>query len=206
MLKGAAARLLGCVRQGDTLARLGGDEFVVVLEGLHQAEDAAQVAVKILEALSLPFEIAGHTLITSCSIGISIFPDDAADERALMKNADMAMYHAKERGRNNYQFFSPDMNVRAVERLNLESAMRLAMEREEFVLLLPAPARYPQRPHRRHGGADPLAAPGAGSARRRTSSFPWPRSPGLIEPMGEWVLLHAPAAARAHGSMPGTRR
>jgi diguanylate cyclase (GGDEF)-like protein/PAS domain S-box-containing protein len=134
VLKGAAARLLGCLRQGDTLARLGGDEFLVVLEELRHAEDAAQVAAKVLSTLSQPFEISGHTLFTSCSIGVSIFPDDATDERALMRNADVAMYHAKEQGRGNYQFFSPEMNTRAVERLNLETALRLALEREEFLL------------------------------------------------------------------------
>ena len=122
------------MRKGDTLSRLGGDEFVVTLEGLQHAEDAAQVASKIIKALGRPFEIAGHTLNTSCSIGITIFPLDADDDRTLMKNADTAMYHAKEKGRNNYQFFSPEMNVRAVERHNLETALRLAIERQEFVL------------------------------------------------------------------------
>ena len=195
ILKGAAARLLGCVRQGDTLARLGGDEFVMVLEGLRQAGDAAQVAVKVLEALSLPFELSGHTLITSCSIGISIFPDDAADERTLMKNADIAMYHAKERGRNNYQFFSPDMNERAVERLNLESAMRVALEREEFVL------HYQPQLDIRSGqiiGVEALIRwqhPAWGC--RAGPVHSGGRGDGLIEPLGEWTLLTACRQARA---------
>ena len=98
LLKEVGNRMHGCIRKGDTLSRLGGDEFVVTLEGLQQAEDASQVAAKIIKALSRPFEIAGHTLNTSCSIGISIFPLDADDDRALMKNADTAMYHAKDKG------------------------------------------------------------------------------------------------------------
>ena len=196
VLKGAAARLVACVRQGDTLARIGGDEFVIIVEELRHAEDAAQVAAKILSALSQPFEVAGHSLITSCSIGISIFPDDAPDERALMKNADIAMYHAKERGRNDYQFFSPGMNERAVERLNLETAMRLALEREEFVL------HYQPQVDIRTGrivGVEALI---------RWKHPAWGMLPpgkfigvaeetGLIEPLGEWTLLTACEQARA---------
>ncbi len=195
VLKGAAARLVGCIRQGDTLARLGGDEFLVVLEGLRHAEDAAQVATKVLSALSQPFDIAGHTLYASCSIGVSIFPDDAADERALMRNADVAMYHAKERGRGNYQFFSPDMNTRAVERLNLETAMRLALERGEFLL------HYQPQIDIRSGRivgmealirwqhpARGLLAPDKFIAVAEES--------GLIEPLGEWTLFSACRQAR----------
>jgi diguanylate cyclase (GGDEF)-like protein/PAS domain S-box-containing protein len=196
VLKGAAARLVACVRQGDTLARIGGDEFVIILEELHHAEDAAQVAAKILAALSQPFEVAGRSLITSCSIGISIYPDDATDERALMKNADIAMYHAKERGRKDYQFFSPDMNERAVERLNLETAMRLALEREEFVL------HYQPQVDIRSGGivgvealirwqhpAWGMLAPG--------KFISVAEETGLIETLGEWTLLTACKQARA---------
>jgi diguanylate cyclase (GGDEF)-like protein/PAS domain S-box-containing protein len=195
VLKGAAARLLGCVRQGDTLARLGGDEFLVVLEGLRHAEDAVQVAAKVLSTLSQPFDIAGHRLFTSCSIGVSIFPDDAADERALMRNADIAMYHAKERGRGNYQFYSSDMNNRAVERLNLETALRLALERGEFVLHyqpqvdirsscivgMEALIRW-QHP------AWGLLAP--------DKFIPVAEESGLIEPLGEWTLHNACRQAR----------
>ncbi|MBI1394842.1 MAG: EAL domain-containing protein [Betaproteobacteria bacterium] len=134
LLKEVASRMQGCLRKGDTLSRLGGDEFVVTVEGLQHAEDAAQVARKILTALARPMEIAGHTLTTSCSIGISIYPSDADDVPTLMKNADTAMYHAKEKGRRNYQFFSREMNIRAVERHDLETALRLALDRDEFVL------------------------------------------------------------------------
>jgi diguanylate cyclase (GGDEF)-like protein/PAS domain S-box-containing protein len=196
MLKGAAARLLGCVRQGDTLARLGGDEFLVVLEGLHHAADASQVATKVLSALSQPFDIAGHRLFTSCSIGVSIFPDDAADERALMRNADVAMYHAKERGRSNYQFFSPDMNARAVERLTLETALRLALERDEFLL------HYQPQLDIRSGrivGMEALIRwqhPAWGLL-SPDKFIPVAEESGLIEPLGEWILLSACRQARA---------
>ena len=134
LLQEVAARMQACVRRGDTLSRLGGDEFVVTLEGLQHAEDAAQVAQKIIQSLARPMEIGGHILTTSCSIGISIFPADAEDSAALMKNADTAMYHAKEKGRRNFQFFSREMNIRAVERHNLEMALRLALDRDEFEL------------------------------------------------------------------------
>jgi diguanylate cyclase (GGDEF)-like protein/PAS domain S-box-containing protein len=134
LLQEVAARMQACVRRGDTLSRLGGDEFVVTLEGLQHAEDAAQVAQKIIQSLARPMEIGGHILTTSCSIGISIFPADAEDSAALMKNADTAMYHAKEKGRRNFQFFSREMNIRAVERHNLEMALRLALDRDEFQL------------------------------------------------------------------------
>ncbi|MBL8532808.1 MAG: EAL domain-containing protein, partial [Betaproteobacteria bacterium] len=134
LLKEVATRMQTCIRKGDTLARLGGDEFVITLEGLQQAEDAAHVADKITAALARPVEVRAHTLNTSCSIGISIFPDDAEDAATLMKNADTAMYHAKEKGRRNYQFFSREMNIRAVERHDLENALRLALNRDEFVL------------------------------------------------------------------------
>ena len=134
LLKEVAARMLTCIRKGDTLSRLGGDEFVVALEGLQQAEVAAQVADKIIRSLGRSFEVGNNCINTSCSIGISIFPLDAHDERTLMKNADTAMYHAKEKGRNNYQFFSPEMNLRAIERQTLEHELRLALERNELVL------------------------------------------------------------------------
>lgn len=190
VLRGAAARLVGCLRQDDTLARLGGDEFVVVLEGLRQAEDAAQVATKILATLSLPFEVAGHTLMSSCSIGISIFPDDAADERTLMKNADIAMYYAKDRGRGNYQFFSADMNTRALERLNLETALRAALERSEFHL------HYQPQVDIRSGrivGVEALIRwqhPAWGML-PPNRFIPVAEDTGLIDGIGEWTLREA---------------
>lgn len=135
LLKEAAQRMQACIRKGDTLSRLGGDEFVVTLEGLQHAEAAAQVAQKIIAALARPMELGGHTMTSSCSIGIAIFPGDADDPATLVRNADTAMYHAKEKGRRNFQFFSPEMTQRAMERHELEKSLRVALERGEFALL-----------------------------------------------------------------------
>jgi diguanylate cyclase (GGDEF)-like protein/PAS domain S-box-containing protein len=196
LLKEVANRMHGCIRKGDTLSRLGGDEFVVTLEGLQHAEDAAQVAAKIIEMLARPFEIADHSLNTSCSIGISIFPFDADDDRTLMKNADTAMYHAKEKGRNNYQFFSPEMNVRAVERHTLETALRQAIEREEFVL------HYQPQVDIRSGRVVGMEAllrwvhPERGLLAPATFIAVAEES-GLIEPIGQWVLRSACQRAKA---------
>ena len=196
LLKEVAGRMLNCIRKGDTLSRLGGDEFVVTLEGLQQAEDAAQVAGKIIRALARPIEIGSHTLTTSCSIGISIFPLDAEDDRTLMKNADTAMYHAKEKGRNNYQFFSPEMNVRAVERHTLETALRRAIERQEFVLYY-----QPQVDIRsnRVVGMEALLRwvhPERGLLTPITFIAVAEES-GLIDPIGQWALRTACERAKA---------
>jgi diguanylate cyclase (GGDEF)-like protein/PAS domain S-box-containing protein len=132
LLKEVAQRLGGVVRKGDTLSRQGGDEFVVVLEGLKTPDDAGQVAQKVLNALALPCEIEGHKIVTSGSVGIAIYPSDGADGPTLMRHADTAMYAAKSSGRKNYQFFSADMNLRTTERLQLEEAMRGALDRGEL--------------------------------------------------------------------------
>jgi diguanylate cyclase (GGDEF)-like protein/PAS domain S-box-containing protein len=134
LLQAVSERLVHCVRTSDTVSRHGGDEFVVLLADERRPQDAALAAEKILHALSMPFLIDGQQLHTSTSIGISVFPVDGMDAVALIKNADTAMYHAKERGRNNYQFFRHDMNTRAVERQLIESSLRQALERHEFTL------------------------------------------------------------------------
>jgi diguanylate cyclase (GGDEF)-like protein len=134
LLQAVAHRLLGCIRTSDTVSRHGGDEFVILLADERRPEDASLTAEKILLALSTPFLIDGQELHTSTSIGISAFPFDGTDAAALIKNADTAMYHAKERGRNNYQFFHHAMNTRAVERQLIESNLRRALERGEFTL------------------------------------------------------------------------
>jgi diguanylate cyclase (GGDEF)-like protein len=134
LLKAVSERLVHCVRTSDTVSRHGGDEFVILLADERRPQDAALAAEKILLALSMPFLIDGQQLHTSTSIGISVFPLDGLDAAALIKSADTAMYHAKERGRNNYQFFLQDMNTRAVERQLIESNLRQALERNEFTL------------------------------------------------------------------------
>lgn len=113
LLKRVARRLKNCVRKEDTVARTGGDEFVIVLGDIGQATDAASISRKVLEELTRPFHVEGNELGISCSIGISIFPDDGRDIATLMVNADKAMYHAKSTGRSNFRFFSPQMNAAA---------------------------------------------------------------------------------------------
>jgi len=124
LLQSVAHRLLACVRSSDTVSRLGGDEFVIVLSELDQVEDAAITANKVLTMLAAPHSVAQHDLDVTVSIGVSTFPYDGQDAETLIKNADTAMYHAKENGRYNYQFFEKGMNVRAVERQALEGRLR----------------------------------------------------------------------------------
>ena len=130
----AAQRLQACVRASDIVCRLGGDEFAIALTGLATPEDAGPVARKIVESLSLPFEVESQKVYVSASIGISSYPEDGADPDRLLKNADTAMYRAKESGRSNHQFYLAQMNDRAVERLQLETDLRGALERGEFLL------------------------------------------------------------------------
>jgi diguanylate cyclase (GGDEF)-like protein/PAS domain S-box-containing protein len=134
LLQSVAHRLFTCVRSSDTVCRQGGDEFVILLWEVRHAEDAAITAEKILYALREPYGIDEHELHVTGSIGIVTYPDDGDDAETLLKNADFAMYHAKENGRDNYQFFKPNMKVRAIERQSLESDLRHAIERREFVL------------------------------------------------------------------------
>ena len=129
-----AQRLLGCVRTSDTVSRQGGDEFVILLPELTRGLDAGIRAEKILAALSAPYSIDSRSVHVTASIGVVIFPDDGKDAETLLKNADFAMYHAKECGRGNYQFFREDMNVRALERQAIEDGLRRALKHDEFVL------------------------------------------------------------------------
>ncbi len=129
-----AARLRSCVRESDVVARIGGDEFVVVLTGMKDATQAAVIAETVLLQVSTPYEIAPHSLETSPSIGISIYPNDGASVEELLRNADVAMYDVKEKGRNNYSFFSESMLAIAQERLKLEGELRSALENAELEL------------------------------------------------------------------------
>jgi diguanylate cyclase (GGDEF)-like protein len=134
LLKHISERLGECVRSDDTVGRLSGDEFAIVLSRITAPEDAATVAQKMVEVLNQPFVLEGAELFVTASIGITVFPNDTEDQDTLIRNADVAMYRAKERGRNNYQFYTPEMNRRTREMLNLESELRRALERDEFVL------------------------------------------------------------------------
>ncbi len=134
LLQAVSERLLANAREEDTVARLGGDEFTVILEDITNTEDATIVARKILEVMGKPFYLDGHEVFVTTSIGIAIFPLDGQGLDGLLKNADTAMYRAKEQGRNNYQFYTADMNAKAVEHLIMESSLRHALDRDEFVL------------------------------------------------------------------------
>jgi diguanylate cyclase (GGDEF)-like protein/PAS domain S-box-containing protein len=195
LLKQMAERLAGCVRDDDTVARPGGDEFVIVASRLHHADDAAAIARKVLERLNLPYVVNGHQLVTSCSIGISLYPGDGEDLDILLKHADTAMYHAKEAGGNAYRFFSSEMNARAVERLSLENDLRRALERGELTL------HYQPVVEFRTGRV--MAAEALARWRHpERGDVPPERfiaiaeETGLIEPLGEWALATACAQAR----------
>ena len=198
LLKGVASRLTACVRANDTVARLGGDEFAVILEDLRDDHDegAQQVAEKMISAMASPMIVDGQPLNTSCSIGISLYPADGRDGATLMKNADVAMYYAKEKGRNNYQFFSSGMNARAQERLSMENFLRLALKRGELVL------HY--QPRMRIAGAQLVAAEALIRWQHPRRGLLDPaefidiaEDSGLIVPIGEWALDEACAQLKA---------
>ena len=192
LLKRVAARLTACVRASDTVARLGGDEFAVIVESLGDGEDegARHVAEKMILAMASPMLIGSQHLNTSCSIGISLYPADGKDSATLMKHADVAMYYAKEKGRNNYQFFSGEMNQRAQERLSIENYLRLALRRGELHL------HYQPRIRVADGAVVAVEALIRWMHPRRGLLPPGKfigvaEDSGLIVPMGEWVLERA---------------
>lgn len=134
LLQEAGARLSSCVRSYDTVARLGGDEFTIIMPNLGDGQSAAPVAQRIIDSLEQPFDLVGQEALVSASIGITVFPDDAADAQTLLKNADAAMYRAKEHGKANYQFFTSDLNLEVTERRVIKSGLSKAFERGEFDL------------------------------------------------------------------------
>jgi diguanylate cyclase (GGDEF)-like protein/PAS domain S-box-containing protein len=195
LLQSVALRLSACVRGSDTVSRQGGDEFIVLVTEDKYAENAALTADKILNALAVSHFVAGHELHVTTSVGISVYPADAQDAETLIKNADTAMYQAKEKGRNNYQFFKNGMNVRAVERQIIETHLRHALARKEFVL------HYQPKVNLETGmitGAEALLRwqhPQWGEV-LPDRFIPVVEDCGLIVPIGRWVLREACAQAK----------
>ena len=195
LLQEVAERLKTRGREQDTVARLGGDEFLIMLTDVKDVPDAAVAAERLMDAMTAEFVVQGHSLSIGCSVGISIFPEHGADCDTLIKNADAAMYSAKESGRNNFCFFTEDMNAQAVERLTLESSLRLALAKEQLFLM------YQPQVNIATGEITGLEAllrwqrPGLGLV-APDKFIRIAENSGLIVPIGEWVLRTACAQAQ----------
>jgi diguanylate cyclase (GGDEF)-like protein/PAS domain S-box-containing protein len=195
LLQEVGERLKNWGREQDTVARLSGDEFLIMLTQVKEQPDVAVAAERLMDAMTAEFVVQGHSLNVSCSIGVSIFPEHGADCETLIKNADAAMYSAKDCGRNNFQFFAEDMNVQAVERLSLENSLRLALGKNELFLVY-----------------QPQVDVATGRITGLEALLRWQHptlglvppdrfiriaeNSGLIVPIGEWVLRTACSQAR----------
>jgi len=196
LLQSVAKRLQNCVRNSDTVSRQGGDEFVVLLTEIEKVHDSVLAAEKIIEAMALPHFVNGNQLSVTFSIGISIYPDDGEDNETMVRNADTAMYQAKETGRNNYQIFIPEMKTSAVMRQFMEQELRNALEQNKFVL------HYQPKINLETGaiaGAEALIR-----ILETDDRLIYPEdfisiaeNSGLILPIGKWVLNEACRQAKA---------
>jgi len=195
LLKAVAGRVLSCLRGSDSLGRLGGDEFLVVLPDLAKGQDAVPIARKILAAVAETYVPGRQEFFITCSIGVSLYPEDGENETVLIEHADSAMYRAKEHGRNNCQFFGAAMNTMASERLALEHSLREALQRDELRVY------YQPRLNMRGqiNGVEALLRwqhPNFGLL-APAQFLPLAEESGLIVPINEWVLRTACAQAKA---------